>query len=128
MVEPAATASRLLAAEGISAGVLDARFIKPLDRDLIIDRASAAGKVIVVEEGALAGGFGSAVLELFSEEGIYNIKVDRMGIPDYFVEHGTRSELLADLGLNAAGIADRARAMLEGRPVSKIRRLSSMRH
>ncbi|HMK36097.1 MAG TPA: 1-deoxy-D-xylulose-5-phosphate synthase [Desulfomonilaceae bacterium] len=128
MVEPAATASRLLAAEGISAGVLDARFIKPLDRDLIIDRASAAGKVIVVEEGALAGGFGSAVLELFSEEGIYNIKVDRMGIPDYFVEHGTRSELLADLGLNAAGIADRARSMLEGRPVSKIRRLSSMRH
>jgi 1-deoxy-D-xylulose-5-phosphate synthase len=128
MVEPAAKASRLLLSEGIAAGVLDARFIKPLDRDLIIDRASAAGKVLVVEEGVLAGGFGAAILELFSEEGIYDVKVGRMGVPDCFVEHGTRSELLADMGLTPAGIADRVRSLLEGRLATKVRRLSSIRH
>jgi 1-deoxy-D-xylulose-5-phosphate synthase len=128
MVEPAIQASRLLAAEGVSAGVLNARFVKPLDKDLIIDRASSTGKVVVVEEGLLAGGFGAAILELFSEEGIYDVKTDRMGVPDCFVEHGARSELLSDLALTPAGIADRVRSIIEGRPVSKIRRLSSMRH
>lgn len=128
MVDPAVTASMLLAADGIAAGVVDARFVKPLDRELIIDRASAAGKVLVVEEGVLAGGFGSAILELFSEEGVYDVKVDRLGIPDCFVEHGSRSELLADLGLTPEGIAQRVRLVLEGRPASKVRRLSSRRH
>jgi 1-deoxy-D-xylulose-5-phosphate synthase len=128
MANPALRASKLLAAEGIAAGVLDARFVKPLDKDLIIDRASASGKVLVVEEGVLAGGFGSAILELFSEEGVYEVKVDRMGIPDCFIEHGTRSELLADLGLTPEGIAQRCRMILEGRPLSKVRRLSSIRH
>jgi 1-deoxy-D-xylulose-5-phosphate synthase len=128
MVEPAIQASRLLAAEGVSAGVLNARFVKPLDKDLIIDRASSTGKVVVVEEGLLAGGFGAAILELFSEEGIYDVKTDRMGVPDCFVEHGARSELLSDLALTPAGIADRVRSIIEGRPASKIRRLSSMRH
>jgi 1-deoxy-D-xylulose-5-phosphate synthase len=128
MVRPSIQASRLLAADGIAAGVLDARFIKPLDRELIIDRAGAAGKVLVVEEGVLAGGFGAAILELFSEEGIYDVKTDRIGIPDCFVEHGTRSELLTELGLTPADIADRVRSLIEGRPTSKVRRLSSIRH
>jgi 1-deoxy-D-xylulose-5-phosphate synthase len=126
MVAPAVEASRLLSLEGIAAGVLNARFIKPLDRELILEKAAAAGKILTVEEGILAGGFGSTVLELFAEEDLCGLKIARMGIPDVFVEHGTRTELLADLGLTPQGIADRARAML-GRQVLQQRRLSSVR-
>ena len=109
MVEPSLMASHLLAAQGISASVLNARFIKPLDHELILDVASSCGRVITVEEGILDGGFGSAVLELLSVEGLQNIRTLRMGIPDSFIEHGSRSELLNDLGLNAEGIATLAR-------------------
>lgn len=127
MVGPAVEASHILAEEGIAAGVMDARFVKPLDRDLILEKAAVTGKVLTVEEGILAGGFGSHVLELFSEEGLDNLKTARIGVPDAFVEHGTRSELLAELGLTPEGIADRARAMLEGRSSSKQLRVSYIR-
>lgn len=121
MVGPAIEAARRLAAEGVSVGVLNARFVKPLDRDLILEKAAAAGKVLTVEEGVLAGGFGSGVLELFSDEGLVGLKTARMGIPDVFVEHGSRGELMADLGLTAEGIADRARALLNGQEAAKPR-------
>jgi len=124
MVAPSVEASVILASEGTSAGVMNARFIKPLDRDLILEKAHAPGKVLTVEEGVLSGGFGSSVLELFADEGLEGIKVSRLGIPDTFVEHGTRSELLADFGLNAEGIAATARAMLEARTEAKLRGLS----
>jgi 1-deoxy-D-xylulose-5-phosphate synthase len=124
MVAPSVEASAALASEGISAGVINARFIKPLDRDLILQKAAAAAKVLTVEEGVLTGGFGSAILELFADEGVGEIQVFRMGIPDTFVEHGTRLELLADFGLNAEGIAAKARTILEGHPEAKLRNLS----
>lgn len=127
MTAPSIEAASILKAEGISAGVLDARFVKPLDRDLIVQKAGAVGKVLTVEEGILAGGFGSAVLELFADEGLVDVRTARMGIPDAFVEHGTRSELLADLGLNAEGIVRRARSLMEGATGSKSRRVSYMR-
>ena len=127
MVGPAVEAARQLASEDIAAGVLNARFIKPLDRDLIVEKASAAGKVLTVEEGVLAGGFGSAVLELFSDEGLDSLKTARMGIPDAFVEHGTRAELMTDLGLTAEGIAERARALLNGHVAAKPRRVPYIR-
>jgi len=112
MAAPALEAGGILAAEGISACVIDPRFIKPLDRDLIISKAAATGRVLTVEEGVLNGGFGSAVLELFSDEALDGIRTVRMGIPDAFVEHGTRQELLTDLGLTAEGIAEQARNMV----------------
>lgn len=126
MVAPSVEAASMLASEGISAGVMNPRFLKPLDRDLIVEKASTTGKVLTVEEGILTGGFGSAVLELLSDEGLGNIKTGRMGIPDKFVEHGTRSELLADFGLTAEGIAARARAMLDGRAEARMRGLTSV--
>ncbi len=110
MVGPAVEVSRILRDEGIAAGVLNPRFLKPLDQDLISARAASAGNVLIVEEGVLPGGFGSSVLELFSDQGLQGIRTARLGIPDKFVEHGTRSELLEDLGLTAEGIADRARS------------------
>jgi 1-deoxy-D-xylulose-5-phosphate synthase len=127
MVAPAVGASRILKEQGISAGVLNPRFLKPLDVDMICARAESAEKVLVVEEGVLPGGFGSAVLELFSDQGLQVSRTARLGIPDTFVEHGTRSELLADFGLTAEGIAKRALSLFADRPQAKIRRISYLR-
>jgi 1-deoxy-D-xylulose-5-phosphate synthase len=127
MVGPSVEASRTLNREGFSAAVMDARFVKPLDRDLILKKAADAGMVLTVEEGVLAGGFGSSILELLSEEGVHAIVTARIGIPDNFVEHGTRSELLEELGLSAEGIARQARVLLERRTVQTVRRVSFLR-
>ncbi|HEY4232444.1 MAG TPA: 1-deoxy-D-xylulose-5-phosphate synthase [Lacipirellulaceae bacterium] len=103
-------AARTLRDEGLDVGVVNARFVKPLDTETILRAIRKTGFVITVEEAALAGGFGSAVLEAASDAGLDTSHVCRLGIPDQFVEHGERGELLADLGLDAAGIAGSCRA------------------
>ena len=108
MLRPAVDAADILATLGISVCVVNPRFVKPIDRELILSVAGNTGYLVTVEEGVLAGGFGSAVVELLVDEGLSNVKVTRLGIPDVFVEHGTRDELLADYGLTAQGIADAA--------------------
>jgi 1-deoxy-D-xylulose-5-phosphate synthase len=123
MLRLAVRAAALLADEGIKACVADPRFIKPLDRDLILRKALETGYVLTVEEGVLAGGFGSATLELLADEGVKGVQVTRMGVPDMFVEHGPRDELLEDLGLTVEGIAEQARRLIEGRAPSKLRRI-----
>ena len=94
-----------LAAEGVEVRVINARFVKPMDTETILTAVKECGFVITVEEGALMGGFGSALLEVASDAGISTSHVQRLGIPDIFVEHGERAELLADLGLDSVGIA-----------------------
>jgi 1-deoxy-D-xylulose-5-phosphate synthase len=94
------------------ATVINARFVKPLDRDLILSAARNCGNVVTVEENALQGGFGSAVLELLSDENITGIKVQRIGIPDRFIEHGSQTELRNMLGLHAEGIAASVKNLL----------------
>jgi len=111
-VYPALEAANLLAKEGIAATVVNARFVKPLDRDLILTVARECGAIITVEENALRGGFGSAVLELLSDELITGLKVKRIGIPDRFIEHGTQTELRKILGLDASGIAGSVKTLL----------------
>jgi 1-deoxy-D-xylulose-5-phosphate synthase len=111
-VYPALEASRILAEEGIRATVVNARFVKPLDRELILKAASRTGVLLTVEENALAGGFGGAILELLESAGMFDVKVKRIGIPDRFIEHGSQGQLRADLGLDAAGIATSARKLL----------------
>jgi 1-deoxy-D-xylulose-5-phosphate synthase len=111
-VYPALEACRILTAEGIRATVINARFVKPLDRELILKAASTTGALLTVEENALAGGFGSAVLELLESAGMTDIRMKRVGIPDRFIEHGSQTQLRADLGLDAAGIAASARILL----------------
>jgi 1-deoxy-D-xylulose-5-phosphate synthase len=110
MVEPAMEAAKRLEKSGTDAGVVNARFVKPLDEELIIGEAVRTGKVLTVEEGALQGGFGSAVMELFEERGL-NVMVKRLGAPDRFIEHGGQTELLSELGLDANGIEAAARAL-----------------
>lgn len=97
--------------EGLDVGVINARFVKPLDTETIVRAIEALPFVITVEEAALMGGFGSAVLEAASAAGLNTTGIVRLGIPDRFVEHGERGELLADLGLDPAGIAATARRL-----------------
>jgi 1-deoxy-D-xylulose-5-phosphate synthase len=100
-----------LAEEGMRPGVLNARFVKPLDTAAILLAVGECPWVVTVEEGVRMGGFGSAVLEAASDAGLDTGRIRRLGIPDRFVEHGDRAELLADLGLNAHAIADACRGL-----------------
>jgi len=111
-VHPALETARELEADGIRATVINARFVKPLDRELILTAAKRCGILVTVEENSLQGGFGSAVLELLADERITGLKVKRIGIPDRFVEQGSQARLRKDLGLDAAGIADAVRGLL----------------
>ena len=97
--------------EGLDIGVVNARFVKPLDTRTILRTVESYPFVVTVEEGALMGGFGSAVLEAASDAALPTDHIRRLGIPDRFVEHGERGELLADLGLQADGIAEACRQM-----------------
>ena len=105
MLERCVKAAAELREAGLDVGVVNARFIKPLDTETILRAVGECGFVVTVEEGALAGGFGSAVVEAACDAGLDTSAVRRLGIPDQFVEHGERDELLADLGLDVAGIA-----------------------
>jgi 1-deoxy-D-xylulose-5-phosphate synthase len=117
-------AAERLRAEGLDVGVINARFIKPLDTETILRAVDECGFVITVEEGQLAGGFGSAVVEAAVDAGLDTRRIRRLGIPDRFVEHGERSELLADLGLNVDGIVRAARSLGEAAACEERRRVS----
>ncbi|MFO0913162.1 MAG: 1-deoxy-D-xylulose-5-phosphate synthase [Pirellulales bacterium] len=105
-------AAERLSREGIQLTVVNARFAKPLDRELIGRLLRDLPFVVTIEEGCLMGGFGSAVLELACDEGWDTRHLRRLGIPDHYVEHAERTELLSDLGLDAAGIADTCRELV----------------
>jgi len=104
MVEPSLQAAARLAEDGLDVGVVNARFVKPLDENVVSDMLRNSPFVVTVEEAALIGGFGSAVLEFAAERRLNTSHVCRLGIPDIFVEHGERVELLSDLGLDAEGV------------------------
>lgn len=112
VVHPALAAAEQLAAEGISVAVINARFVKPLDTELLLQTARAVKKIITVEENVLQGGFGSAVLEMFAEKGLAGIHVRRLGIPDEFVEHATQAELRQKYGLDKDGILKAIKEMI----------------
>ncbi len=104
-------AAATLRSEGLDVGVINARFVKPLDHETIVRAIAECPWVVTVEEAALAGGFGSAVVEAAADAGVSAARVRRLGIPDRFIEHAERGELLADLGLDAEGIASTCREM-----------------
>jgi 1-deoxy-D-xylulose-5-phosphate synthase len=106
MVYPAMQAAAHLKEYRISATVVNARFVKPLDTDLIVPLAQKFGKVFTLEEGCLMGGFGSAVAEALLDHEV-NVPVIRLGVPDKLVEHATPEESLFDLGLTSSQISDR---------------------
>jgi 1-deoxy-D-xylulose-5-phosphate synthase len=109
----AVAAAEALAEEGLAVTVLDARFVKPLDEELLCALASAAGRVVTVEENAVVGGFGSACLEALERRGLLPaLKTRRLGLPDEFVTHGDAAKQRARLGLDAAGVAAAVRELV----------------
>ena len=112
-VFPALQAAEALDSQGISASVVNARFIKPLDVELITSQAAKTGRILTVEENALQGGFGSAVLELLHDNGLSGVKVKRLGIPDRYIEHGTQAQLRRDLGIDAVGIGEAVKEFMK---------------
>jgi len=113
MVSPSLDAAEKLAGEGVSLTVMNARFVKPLDRERILDLAGRVGVIVTVEENVLEGGFGTAVLELLEEEGLDEVRVMRLGFPDHYIEQGEQSELRSMYGLDADGITRRIREFLK---------------
>ena len=111
-------AAESLKAKGYSVGVVNARFIKPLDRELILRLSEGAKRIMTVEENVLAGGFGSAVMEVLQEEGVTGVPVMRLGVPDIYVPQGTQGEIRHRLGLDEEGIAAAAEGFIR-RPVSE---------
>jgi len=111
-------AAEALREEGFNVGVINARFVKPLDRATLLRAVEEMPLVVTVEEGTLEGGFGSAVLEAANNAGLNTSHVLRLGLPDRFIEHGERGELLADLGLDVSGLCATVRRAL-GRKVEK---------
>jgi 1-deoxy-D-xylulose-5-phosphate synthase len=105
-VHPALECAQELEAElGLSVAVFNARFVKPLPEAQLLDLAKRFGRILTAEEGCLSGGFGSAVLEFYADQGVLGgLSLRRVGIPDQFIEHGAAKELRAKAGIDKAGI------------------------
>ena len=115
MVQSAVQAADKLKEQGIDAGVVNMRFAKPLDKDLLIEHAKRYGKIVTLEEGVLAGGVGSEVLEILDDAGLLQqCAVLRLGIPDEFVTHGDKKLLFRDLGLDTDAIVQKAAEFVKG--------------
>ncbi|GIO07040.1 1-deoxy-D-xylulose-5-phosphate synthase [Brevibacillus reuszeri] len=114
--EIAEQAVNLLQAEGIKPMLINARFCKPLDEELLFRLAAEGYDIITVEEGSEMGGFGSAVLECYNRAGYHGMNVQIIAVDDYFVEHGSVKEQRQEVGLTAENIASRVRTLL---PISK---------
>jgi 1-deoxy-D-xylulose-5-phosphate synthase len=102
-VYPALSAAMELEGEGIHCSVINGRFVKPMDREMLLSLAQEVPKILTVEENVLIGGFGSGVMEMLSEEGI-TVPVKRLGIPDAFLPHGSQGSLRKSIGIDKEGI------------------------
>ncbi|MFT3917235.1 MAG: 1-deoxy-D-xylulose-5-phosphate synthase [Anaeromyxobacteraceae bacterium] len=113
-VRPAVAAAEALAADGLAVTVVDARFVKPLDVELLVAEVGRAGRLVTVEEGCLPGGFGAACLEALEERGLVadGLPVRRLGLPDAFITHGDAAKQRAELGFDQAGIARACREIV----------------
>jgi 1-deoxy-D-xylulose-5-phosphate synthase len=99
----------LAAGEELDATVANMRFVKPLDIELIVELAGNHSLLVSIEENAIIGGAGSEIERLLAEHGLH-VPVLRLGLPDRFIDHGEQSQLLAELGLDKAGIVRAVRA------------------
>ncbi|MGH2616315.1 MAG: 1-deoxy-D-xylulose-5-phosphate synthase [Thermomicrobiales bacterium] len=117
MVLPAERAADVLAADGIAASVVNARFVKPLDERLILDLAARCGAIVTVEENVRAGGFGSAVLELLDSRDVM-LPTTLLAVPDRVLEQASQGRLRDLAGLSPAHIAEAARGLVESRPAT----------
>jgi 1-deoxy-D-xylulose-5-phosphate synthase len=114
-VSDAVAAAAALKQQGVSATVVNCRFVKPLDVDLIVSLVEKIPRLITVEENVLQGGFGSAVLECLADAGIHHFRIKRVGVPDTFVDHGSQKILRAFYGIDEASILNAAEAVLDAK-------------
>ena len=112
-VYEALSAQSMLMEQDIAATVVNCRFVKPLDADLITSLAKKIPRIITVEENVCQGGFGSAILECLGDKGITNFSVKRIGIPDTFVEHGPQDFLRSKYGIDAPAIVNAAKELMK---------------
>ena len=119
MVVPALKASQDLAQLGIDAAVVNARFVKPLDRELLLDVLARIPRAITVEDNVVQGGFGSAIAELLADEGMTGVSLRRLGVPDRFIPHGTQDELRKICGIDKDAIAQAALRLVRGEKKKK---------
>lgn len=112
-VREAVEANKQLEAENISVTIVNSRFVKPLDTELITRLAREIPRIITVEENVLQGGFGSAVLECLADAGVTSCRVVRLGIPDKFIEHGSQKILRSNYGIDAPAIVKAVKDMLK---------------
>jgi 1-deoxy-D-xylulose-5-phosphate synthase len=112
-VHSAMEAAERLESEGVEAAVINARFVKPLDRELIMEWAKKTGIVITVEENMLQGGFGSAVLEMFEEEAFFPKALKRLGVSDCFIPNGSQTILRNFCGVDTDAIESAALKLLD---------------
>ncbi|MGM0409312.1 MAG: 1-deoxy-D-xylulose-5-phosphate synthase [Bacillota bacterium] len=120
MVYPSLKAAKSLEEKGISATVINARFVKPLDEELIEEYIRKTKAIITLEEQALKGGFGSAVLELISDKNIENVKIKRIGLPDHFILHGGQQKMRSKYNLDKEGIVKEVFDFLNNRPEVRV--------
>jgi 1-deoxy-D-xylulose-5-phosphate synthase len=118
MVDYSLQASVLLGKEGIDAEVINMRFIKPIDTDLLDEVAKRFDKIVTIEENSIVGGFGSGIVEYFSDKN-YKNDIIRIGIPDKFIEHGTQAELHDLIGIDANGIFEKVKVFCKGRGIKE---------
>jgi 1-deoxy-D-xylulose-5-phosphate synthase len=113
-VVPALKAAQDLAQLGIDAAVVNARFVKPLDRELLLEVLTRIPRAITVEDNVLQGGFGSVVAELLADEGMTGVSLRRLGVPDRFIPHGTQDELRKICGIDKDAVAQAALRLVRG--------------
>jgi len=106
MVSTAVEVSAILLRKKVDAAVVNARFVNPIDGQMIEDICASCRRIVTIEEGVLEGGFGSAVLEFIETENIKGVRVKRFGLPDKFIEHGKRDELFKKYNLTPDAICD----------------------
>ncbi len=113
MVCASIEAAKRLAEEGLSVAVVNARFVKPIDEEMIVSLAKRTGRIVTAEEHCLHGGFGSAVLECLDAKGVTGVKTLRIGLPDRYIEHGSQKVLRQKYGLDADGIYASVKGFVE---------------
>ncbi|MCS6897223.1 MAG: 1-deoxy-D-xylulose-5-phosphate synthase, partial [Nitrospira sp.] len=119
-------AAARLSQEGISTAVVNARFAKPLDRELITAVAKRVRYVVTVEEGCRMGGFGSGVLELLSDARLSGVTTKILGLPDWYIEQGPQDLLRERYGLTAEGIYQSVKELVSGASVAENNRFSGV--
>jgi 1-deoxy-D-xylulose-5-phosphate synthase len=120
MVAPAMEAAEILALQGIEATVVNARFVKPVDTEMIVDLAMRIKRIVTVEENTLAGGFGSYVNDAIKQADISDVIIRNIGVPDVFIEHGGQAFLRSKYGLDAQGIVKKVLELVPAVSVTKI--------